>query len=64
MPYRLYVENLIDQWHLRLCISADTWNLDMIVSWVDASRYSTELLYGMVGLKVGGGDIARRAIWY
>ena len=51
MPYRLYVENLIDQWHLRLCISADTWNLDMIVSWVDASRYSTELLYGMVDLK-------------
>ena len=41
----------MDRWRLWKDISANTGNLDMIVSWVDASRYSTELLYGMVDLK-------------
>ena len=49
--YNFYVGNLMDRWRLRNDISANTGSLDMKVSWVDASRYSTELLYGMVGLK-------------
>ena len=64
MPYRLHVENLIDKWHLRQRISADTWNLNTIVSWVDAPHYFGEIIYGVFGLKVRGGDIARCAIWY